>query len=387
MKLSDSSNFRLSLAPLGAGDLIDRSVRLYRRNFWTFVLIASLPVTVGTIFLAAWTILGSNLFSVNSDDQLEAALHYLFIYLGEALTWIVHMIVTTITVGGASRNFVKHVLFDEKLTFRETCKNIKKRIGGLIGMSTLIVIFFACFSSILFFFTNIAIVFGTSMIIFFTTGFEGFVAFSENGNIIHYLQVLLLIFFGLAVFFGGVWLFFLVMSRFVYVPQIMLVEDLSAFAAVRRSTNLASKNVKRVAALFTFTLAALYSLIILFYIPLGWYAWVHGINLFEFAEVPAWYAISGQVISQASLILLTPVWIIGICLLYVDERVRNEGYDLEIMASQRLGGVSSVSNKDFISSTQLLSSNKVFPKTKSRHSKKRNQNPSTISKREKSQGA
>lgn len=386
MKLSDSSNFRLSLAPLGAGDLIDRSVRLYRRNFWTFLLIASLPVTVGTIFLAAWTILGSNLFSVNSDDQLEVVLYYLFVYLGESLTWIVHMIATTITVGGVSRNFIRHVLSDGELTFRETCKNIKKRMSGLIGMSTLIVILFAFFSLILFFSTNMVIVFGTSMIIFFTTGFEGFIAFSENGNIIYYLQVLLLIFFGLAVFFGGVWLFFLVMSRFVYVPQIMLVENLSAFAAVRRSTNLASKNVKRVAALFIFTLIALYSLIVLFYIPLGWYAWVNGINLFEFAEVPAWYTISGQVISQASLILLTPVWIIGICLLYVDERVRNEGYDIEIMASQRLGDVSSVSNshKDFINSPQLSSSNNIIPKMKPRHPKKQNQNPSTISKREKS---
>lgn len=33
---------------------------------------------------------------------------------------------------------------------------------------------------------------------------------------------------------------------------------------------------------------------------------------------------------------------IGLCLLYVDERVRHEGYDLELMAAARLGDIPSV---------------------------------------------
>jgi hypothetical protein len=36
-------------------------------------------------------------------------------------------------------------------------------------------------------------------------------------------------------------------------------------------------------------------------------------------------------------VLLTPVWMLGLSLLYVDERVRHEGYDIELMASQQLG--------------------------------------------------
>ena len=34
----------LALAPLGAGDLIDRAVRLYRRHFLTLIRIAAPPV-------------------------------------------------------------------------------------------------------------------------------------------------------------------------------------------------------------------------------------------------------------------------------------------------------------------------------------------------------
>jgi uncharacterized membrane protein len=38
----------VSLALLGAGDLIDRAVRFYRKNFWTFFLIAAPPIaTIG----------------------------------------------------------------------------------------------------------------------------------------------------------------------------------------------------------------------------------------------------------------------------------------------------------------------------------------------------
>jgi hypothetical protein len=33
---------------------------------------------------------------------------------------------------------------------------------------------------------------------------------------------------------------------------------------------------------------------------------------------------------------------IGLCLLYVDERVRREGYDIELMAAARLGDIPSV---------------------------------------------
>ena len=39
----------IALTPLGAGDLIDRAVRLYRQNFWTFVWIAAPPIISGLL--------------------------------------------------------------------------------------------------------------------------------------------------------------------------------------------------------------------------------------------------------------------------------------------------------------------------------------------------
>jgi hypothetical protein len=58
--------------------------------------------------------------------------------------------------------------------------------------------------------------------------------------------------------------------------------------------------------------------------------------------IPAWYEITSQLLSQASVILLAPVWMVGLCLLYIDERVRHEGYDIELMAARRLGEIPDV---------------------------------------------
>jgi hypothetical protein len=77
----------------------------------------------------------------------------------------------------------------------------------------------------------------------------------------------------------------------------------------------------------------------LFIIPLGWYGYLQGINPLSLheAEWPVWFAVGYQVLTQASSILLAPVWMLGLSLLYVDERVRHEGYDIELMAAQHLG--------------------------------------------------
>ena len=124
----------------------------------------------------------------------------------------------------------------------------------------------------------------------------------------------------------------------------MLVEGQGVFQAIGRSTTLASGNLKRFSALFIFTTVAAYSALAILYIPLAWYAWANGVEVMAFdAEiVPAWYEIANQLISQASFILLSPVWMVGLCLLYVDDRVRHEGYDIELMAARRLGEIPAV---------------------------------------------
>ncbi len=91
-----------------------------------------------------------------------------------------------------------------------------------------------------------------------------------------------------------------------------------------------------------FTTFATYSALMILMVPLGWYGYLHGIDLWNSAQWPTWYAVAYSVLGPLSSILLTPVWMLGLSLLYVDERVRHEGYDIELMAARQLGEVPDV---------------------------------------------
>jgi hypothetical protein len=122
-----------------------------------------------------------------------------------------------------------------------------------------------------------------------------------------------------------------------YVPQAMLVEGRGVFSAISRSFSLASGNVRRLMAMTLFTFFATYSALMLLMIPLGWYGYLNGVDLSPFGSTwPTWYAIGYQVILQCSQVTLAPIWMLGLSLLYVDERVRHEGYDIELMAARQL---------------------------------------------------
>ncbi|MEO8573118.1 MAG: hypothetical protein ABI481_04045 [Pyrinomonadaceae bacterium] len=332
MQVNASASSHLSLVPLGPGDLIDRAVRFYRQNFWTFVFIAAPPVVTGTLISVGWTFLARSLFSVSTaNNSLDLTLYYLFVWLGSILIWLTEIVATLSVMGGASRNFVRHLLFNEPLTFRETYANTWKRLGGLLAASSIIAILLGTVGFVVLY---LGLIVGALLI----------VLVAGILSVVPPLAVLVGILLGGATAFGTVWLFFLVASRFAYVPQVMLVEGQGVFSSISRSASLASGNVKRLAALFIFSIVATYSALALFYIPLIWYAWAQGVEVFTFEPdiVPAWYEIASQLVSQASLILLTPVWMVGLCLLYVDERVRHEGYDIELMAARRLGEIPAV---------------------------------------------
>lgn len=351
------SKSRLSFAPLGAGDLIDRAVRFYRQNFWTFVLIAAPPVIVGTIISIGWTITGRELFSVGlSNDQGDVMIYYMFAWFGSVVIWLTETIATLTVMGGASRNFVRHLLFLEPITFRETYKNVRGRLGGLIVASAIIAVLLGFIGIFTFYFAAALALLAVAL---------SAMAFSFSPFLTFVVSFLLC----LAVVFGGGWLFFLVASRFAYVPQVMLVESQGVLSAIGRSAALASGNVKRLAALFVFSTVATYSALSLLYIPLGWYAYLEGVPIlsFDLDAVPAWYEIANQFIWQASFILLMPVWMIGLCLLYVDERVRHEGYDIELMAASRLGEIPAVP-RDFVNPLQPALANQNPPNNPLKHS-------------------
>jgi hypothetical protein len=313
---------QLALAPLGAGDLIDRAVRLYRRHFLTLIRIAAPPVLVSATGSTFTTIAFREIGATPSSSRL---LLYLLMLFGGALVIASGSLFSLIVMGGATRNLVAHLLWDEPVSFRTTYRAVKSRFWGLLWASILvaawlgfcgwlaITAFYLVFALLL----MVTFAFGSVMPTWITGIFTGLGTFTA--------------------IVAGVILFFWLAGRMAYVPQAMLVEGRTVTSAIGRSFSLASGNARRLMAMTLFTLFATYSALALLIIPLGWYGWLNGVDISPIGSTwPAWYSIGYEVILQCSHILLAPIWMLGLSLLYVDERVRHEGYDIELMAARHL---------------------------------------------------
>ncbi|HKO98750.1 MAG TPA: hypothetical protein VJU86_17255 [Pyrinomonadaceae bacterium] len=321
--MASSSATDLHIVPLGAGDLIDRAVRLYRRHLFVLIKIAAPPVFVsalGSVLLAvAWR----KLFASDSGTDLA---FYLMLTVFGALVWTAGHLFSLIVMGGASRNLVEHLLWDEPVRVRATYAAVRSRFWGLLGASIVMMLWLGLAISVALFgwyLVSTIVVLGAVLLgqwapIWFSVIVGGIGA--AAGTVV------------------ALWLFFFMVGRAAYVPQVMLVEGKRVFPSINRSFALARGNVRRLMAMVLFIVFATYSALMVLIIPLSWYGYLNGIDPAPWGAVqwPVWYAIGYSVMEPLSSILLAPVWMLGMSLLYVDERVRHEGYDIELLASQKL---------------------------------------------------
>ena len=82
--MNPSAATELSLAPLGAGDLIDRAVRLYRRHLFILIRIFAPPVIVAAAGWILTTISFRQLFIVS--NEMELAGYFLLLGVGLVVT-------------------------------------------------------------------------------------------------------------------------------------------------------------------------------------------------------------------------------------------------------------------------------------------------------------
>jgi hypothetical protein len=229
-------------------------------------------------------------------------------------------------MGGASRNLVTHLLWNEPVLARTTYAAVRSRFWSLLGAA----IFMAIWLGITFFVGFLV----WEVVVGFI--FLGAVFLAEWTTV--WLAAVIGVVGALAMTVAALWLIFFMAGKVAYVPQVMLVEGKRVFESIGRSFSLAKGNVRRLMAMTLFIVFVTYSALMILAIPLGWYGYLNGIDPAPWSATqwPVWYAIGYSVLEPLSSIMLAPVWMLGMSLLYVDERVRHEGYDIELMASQKL---------------------------------------------------
>lgn len=318
---------------LSAGDILDSSIRSYRRNFWTLVKISAPPILAAA---AGMVVLGIGWKGSSTASKSESLLFYSVITGIGALLWLVGNLSTMMVMGAAARSLVRHLLLDEPIKVGDTYKAFRQRFWGLLWAVLLITLIFLVVTPIAFYiwlFVAILTSIGAALLVWVSGGLAFFIGILLN----------------VAVGALCLYLYFLVIGKFAYVPQALMVEGVTATKAISRSISLAKKNSWRLTTMVLFSIFAVYSVATLLIVPIGWYAWANGIEMFSFGEdlMPEWVLIVLRVTIQLSMILLSPILMMGLSIMYLDERVRLEGYDIELLAARNLGEVPSQYNSEY----------------------------------------
>jgi hypothetical protein len=321
---------QLELAPLGAGDLIDRTVRLYRRHFMALIRACAPPVVVNA---AGAILMAVSIRAMGATGSTGRLFTYLLLTLIGLVIYVGGLLAQFIVMGGASRNLVMHLLWGEPVTARLIYRSVRSRFRALLGASVLIGFWLLL---------SLAIGLTAAFILMFVAGILLVVMAASAGppgGGPQWTVLIIVLVFYLAAFAVALFVFFLLAGLTAYVPQVLMVEGKGVFASVGRSAELARGHVRRLMGMFLFTGFATYAAVFLLLVPLGWFAYLNGVDplTFDVTRLPAWYVVSRSVIGQLAAILLAPVYMMGLSLLYVDQRVRREGYDIELMAAQRFG--------------------------------------------------
>jgi hypothetical protein len=311
-----------NLEPMSAGDIIDRAVRLYRRNFIALVRIVLAPSIVAYTGGILFDIGRRNFSFVRGDSRLVLTVS--MIIFGGFL-WLAGKAAFYAVLGGASRTLVYHLFDGTPLRARDVFRAVRDRFWSLIGAMFVVGLLAAGLGMVMYFVVIILFVIYAAL------------AASVGGSMPYWVQMISNIVFGILLFVILVTGVLLLYTRVIYVPQVLMVEGKGVYSAISRSFALASGELLRIGALILFWFYVAWSLWLLLMIPLGWYGYWAGIDINPFsADEPLWYSMAQQTMTQLSEILIAPIAMLGFTLLYIDSRVRKEGFDVEMMANRVL---------------------------------------------------
>jgi hypothetical protein len=300
------------LRPMSTGQLLDHTFALYRKNFLLFVGIATVGPAAGVLF-QLFTV-GANVgspFSNSSNVAASAAIAR----LGLLMVFGYLVLLAGMAISHAATvKAVAAVHLGRETTIVGAYRALRGRIWSLFGTGGLILLWMALWMVVAIFAAVIVMIpLSLAIAAAGRTGAPGPAAAIVTG-IIGIVTVVL-------VFVG----FIAVYVRYALAIQACVVEDLGPRASLRRSIQLSKGSRRRVVAIYL--VFAILSLILGF----GLGALAGGAGSMLHNKIAA-----AVLIYLASFIagsLTGPLATIGLSLLYYDERVRKEAFDLQLMMS------------------------------------------------------
>src|SRR5579871_3548389 len=119
------------LEPISTGDIIDRSIRLYRKNFGVMVLIVAIP----SILAYAGTLMSAYGYLttvINPNASQFSIINIFLMLIGYFILYVIWPFLYLMTFSGLVRAIADHIMLGNAVTLRGTVNLIKGRIGQLI---------------------------------------------------------------------------------------------------------------------------------------------------------------------------------------------------------------------------------------------------------------
>ncbi|HKS40702.1 MAG TPA: zinc ribbon domain-containing protein [Blastocatellia bacterium] len=313
-------NFTI-LEPMSTGDVIDRSVRLYRRNFTPLVAIVSVPTLIGYVASLMFWYGYTNLFLTTTTVSAASgdAVWMLILGAGGYIFWLFSLL---LTISGLSRVVGDHLMMGEPITFRKCFSSVRRKLGDITVMGLLgLVILFGIYIALVMVVVVIVLIFGIV---------GGLVI---SAHLPQWAITLVMAIMGLIAIATALIVVSFIFARVVFLPQVVMIEGESAGTAVGRASRLGKGNWHRVGSIALFTYFVSMSLMWALTLPVLAVLYLSGMVGDDFFSSSTWnvFYISFKDLSS---MLSLPIWIVSFTLLYFDSRVRKEAYDIELLARE-----------------------------------------------------
>ena len=313
-----------SLRPSTLGEILDRTVSLYRSRFLVFFGLAAIPASIMLGFSGGMVLLMAStgaLSTKSATTSPEAAVVLLFGMMALGLLALPLLIASNALCGAALCHAASSVVLGAPITIASSLKSVWKRGWQYIGLFVLqAVIVFGIPSTV----WTVAV-----MVAAVGAALAGTAAGGAATGALTIVLVLLTL-LGLAVYV--VWILLQIGLAF----PIAVIEKAGPIDALKRAWKLCRGTRLRMLALFGMVLAHSWIASLLVTIPLMLAIYlIPGLNSPQNAQLTGTISLIGFYgMSFVTNALTMPVIAIALVLFYYDQRVRKEAYDIEWLMQQ-----------------------------------------------------
>jgi hypothetical protein len=290
------------LRPMSTGQLLDHTFALYRKNFLLFVGIACIGPAAYLIFQLL--MVGSAVVPVGSQRTATAGLSFGFGVIGGVIVMLAGMAIAH----AATVKAVAAVYLGRKISIAGAYRSLSGRIWRVLGVFSLVMLISGAAAGVI---ILLAVLIGTVAVV---GGAKAGTAGTVLGVIV-----------GIGAAVVGGLAAIAIYIRYSLAVQACVVEDVGVVASLKRSAVLSKGSRSRILTVY-FVFGVL-SYIVAF--GLGAIAAAGGALLHN----PMLAMILIYVATFIAGALNGPLATIGISLLYYDERIRKEAFDLQLMMS------------------------------------------------------